>query len=103
MYEMGLDSLMGVELVVALESRFGTRLSVMALSQSPTIDKLAELIFQQLKGSEAKDETPTENEILSQAKKLAAQHGAEISDETITKLAENLQTRDTTADDHIIH
>ena len=103
MYEMGLDSLMGVELVVALESRFGTRLSVMALSQSPTIDKLAELIFQQLKGSEAKDETPTENEILSQAKKLAAQHGAEISDETITKLAENLQSRDTTADDHIIH
>ena len=42
MYDMGLDSLMGVELVVALESRFGTRLPVMALSQSPTIAKLAE-------------------------------------------------------------
>ena len=51
-YDMGLDSLMGVELVVALESRFGTRLPVMALSQSPTILKLAEQIIQQLKGSD---------------------------------------------------
>ncbi len=49
-FDMGLDSLMGVELVVALESRFGTRLPVMALSQSPTIIKLAERIFQHLKG-----------------------------------------------------
>jgi phthiocerol/phenolphthiocerol synthesis type-I polyketide synthase C len=38
---MGLDSLMGVELVLALEARFGIRLPVMALSQSPTISKLA--------------------------------------------------------------
>ena len=103
MYDMGLDSLMGVELVVALESRFGTRLPIMALSQSPTIDKLAEFIFQQLKGIEVEDETPEENEILDQAKKLAAQHGVEISDETITNLAENLQSRDTTSDDNIIH
>ena len=48
MYDMGLDSLMGVELVVALESLFGARLPVMALSQSPTIIKLAERIIQQL-------------------------------------------------------
>ena len=47
---MGLDSLMGVELVVAVESRFGTRLPMMALSESPTITKLATWIMEQLRG-----------------------------------------------------
>jgi phthiocerol/phenolphthiocerol synthesis type-I polyketide synthase C len=39
LYDMGLDSLMGVELMIALEARFGIRLPVMALSQSPTISQ----------------------------------------------------------------
>ena len=38
--DMGLDSLMGVELVVALESRFGVNLPVMDLRESPTIVRL---------------------------------------------------------------
>ncbi len=54
MQHMGLDSLMGVELVVAVENRFGTRLPVMALSDSPTVAKLAAWIITQLRG----DETP---------------------------------------------
>ena len=39
--QMGLDSLMGVELAVAVESRFGMRLPMMAISDSPTLAKLA--------------------------------------------------------------
>ncbi|WP_373976088.1 SDR family NAD(P)-dependent oxidoreductase [Chitinibacter sp. SCUT-21] len=72
LYDMGLDSLMGVELVVALEERFGTRLPIMALSQNPTLTKLAEKLIQQLKGSQVEQISDTESRI----QLLAAQHGA---------------------------
>ncbi|MGK9007589.1 acyl carrier protein, partial [Citrobacter europaeus] len=51
-HDMGLDSLMGVELIVALESRFGIRLPVMALSESPTVNKLATRLIQLLRGDD---------------------------------------------------
>ncbi|MDQ8033681.1 MAG: acyl carrier protein, partial [Bordetella sp.] len=51
-YDMGLDSLMGVELVVALEQRFGQRLPVMALSESATIDKLGRRLVVLLRGED---------------------------------------------------
>jgi acyl carrier protein len=103
MYDMGLDSLMGVELVVVLEARFGARLPVMALSQNPTIAKLAERIIQQLKGTEETDAASDENELLAQAKLLASQHGAEVSAGSIADLAEDLQSRETGSNDKIIH
>lgn len=91
-YDMGLDSLMGVELVVALESRFGIQLSVMALSQSPTIAKLSERIGLQLKGSNEQEAAPEESQILAQAKQLVAQHGTEASAESIASLAEDIES-----------
>ena len=103
MYDMGLDSLMGVELVVALESVFGARLPVMALSQSPTITKLATRIIQQLKGSAETDATSDEADILIQTKLLASQHGADVSSESIANLAEDLHSRDAASNDQIIH
>ncbi|MFN2355855.1 MAG: type I polyketide synthase, partial [Desulfopila sp.] len=103
MYDMGLDSLMGVELVVALESRFGTRLPVMALSQSPTIAKLAEKIIQQLNGDAESDSAADETDILAQAKRLADQHGAEVSEESMANLAEDLLAGDAASNNRIIH
>jgi len=96
-YDMGLDSLMGVELVGALESRFGIRLPVMALSQSPTIAKLAQRLIQQLKGSDDMETTSDQKEILAQAKQLASQHGAEISAESLATLVEDIQFQDAAA------
>ena len=93
-YDMGLDSLMGVELVVALESRFGIRLPVMALSQSPTISKLAERIIQQLKGGHEIEGDSDEGKIIAQVKQLAAQHGTEGTEESITNLAKDIQSLD---------
>lgn len=72
-YEMGLDSLMGVELVMALENRFGSRLSVMALSESPTIYKLTERLIAQLKGRNST--TSAEEQTLAQIQQITAQHG----------------------------
>jgi acyl carrier protein len=103
MYDMGLDSLMGVELVVALESRFSTRLPVMALNQNPTIAKLAEQIIQQLKGSDETEAASDETEIVAQTQQLAFQHGVDASAESIVNFAENLQSRDAAANDKIIN
>ncbi len=84
-YDMGLDSLMGVELVLALESRFGIRMSVMALSSTPTIAKLAERMIEQLKGGA---ESSAEQQ---QIELVAAQHGAEMSPESAASLARDMQ------------
>lgn len=91
-FDMGLDSLMGVELGVAVESRFGVRLPVMAISQSPTIAKLAERIIQQLKGGEAQEPVSAQHSVAAQAQQVASQHGAEASAESISRLAEEIQS-----------
>jgi phthiocerol/phenolphthiocerol synthesis type-I polyketide synthase C len=69
-YEMGLDSLMGVELVTALEARFSVRLSAMVISESPTLAKLANRIVIELR----EDAADTRNENM-QIMSIAAQHG----------------------------
>nr|WP_320010985.1 type I polyketide synthase [uncultured Desulfobulbus sp.] len=91
MYDMGLDSLMGVELVGALESRFGIRLPVLILSQNPTITKLAEYIISQLRGTDGEDETGGEQESLAQqVQHLSDQHGTETNI-NVEELTKNLQ------------
>jgi phthiocerol/phenolphthiocerol synthesis type-I polyketide synthase C len=84
---MGLDSLMGVELVLALEARFGVRLPVMALSQSPTLAKLAERVIQQLRDNEHDGESAAQKDMLAQTEQVAMQQGAELSPESIASLA----------------
>jgi len=91
MYDMGLDSLMGVELMGALESRFGIRLPVLILSQNPTITKLAEYITTQLRGTDEEAEACGEQEALAQqVQHLSDQHGSETSI-NIEELTQNLQ------------
>ncbi|AIR89973.1 type I polyketide synthase [Pseudomonas cremoricolorata] len=71
--ELGLDSLMSVELVVALEERFGIRLPVMELSDSSSIDKLSVRLLELLRG-DASDEAAPDN----LAQNLLARHGSEL-------------------------
>lgn len=91
-FDMGLDSLMGVELGVAVESRFGVRLPVMAISQNPTIAKLAEKIIQQLKGADSQHPAPSDH-LVVQAQQIAAQHGGDTSVDAIANLTEEIQSR----------
>jgi len=97
-YDLGLDSLMGVELAVALEARFGIRLPVMALSESPTIDRLAERLIRMLKG-EADGER---DELEAQVARVAAQHAAEADARAIEQLAADLKSG-THASSRMIH
>jgi len=95
-YDMGLDSLMGVELVLALESRFGVRLSVMALNATPTIAKLADRLILQLKGSTGQSEAQ------QQIEQVAAQHGAEISAESAASLVKDVEVNSASLNNRMI-
>ena len=73
-YDLGFDSLMGVELITAIEDRFGVQLPAMAISESPTIAKLALKLLERISGSHDDSEGLT----LAQ---VAAQHG--VSEEEV--------------------
>ena len=96
MFEMGLDSLMGVELAIALEGRFGVRLPVMALSESPTIAKLAARMIAQLRGTDvgnasANAAPPTQ---IQQVQQVVMQHAAGVSDESVEKFVSEIAAAD---------
>ena len=69
---MGFDSLMGVELMTAIENRLGVQVSVMVLSEASTLDKLAGVLIQKMHQHDDVEEPP-QNAIAA----LAAQHGTE--------------------------
>jgi phthiocerol/phenolphthiocerol synthesis type-I polyketide synthase C len=90
MQQMGLDSLMGVELVVAVENRFGTRLPVMALSDSPTVAKLAGWIIKQLHSDEAASTDTTQHDMRARIQQIAAQHAEEIPHADLERMSSQL-------------
>ncbi|MDN3553983.1 SDR family NAD(P)-dependent oxidoreductase [Halomonas almeriensis] len=74
-YDMGFDSLMGVELMTAIESRLGVRVPVMVLSEASTLDKLSGVLIERLtRGDDDDDASGDEQAGLAS---LAAQHGAD--------------------------
>lgn len=81
--ELGLDSLMSVELVVALEERFGIRLPVMELSESSSIDKLSVRILELLRGEAGANDTAAPAAL---AENVLARHGSELSREQMAEL-----------------
>jgi hypothetical protein len=93
---------MGVELAVAVENRFGTRLPVMAMSDNPTISKLAIWIIAHLKGdgaapSEAHDDTRRQIAL------VAAQHDVDAAPGEILRIAENLSAGPAAPNRRMIH
>jgi acyl transferase domain-containing protein/NADPH:quinone reductase-like Zn-dependent oxidoreductase/acyl carrier protein len=92
--EMGLDSLMGVELAVAVESRFGVRLPVMALSDSPNVVKLAGWIIAQLRGDEAAGAASRAEDTKAQIERIASQHASDMSAGEVERIATNLHGSD---------
>jgi acyl carrier protein len=102
--QMGFDSLMGVELVVAVESRFGTRLPVMALSDSPTLTKLAASIIAQLRQEEtASNGAGRADATRAQIARVASQHASNISPSEADRIASNLQVGEAAANRRMIH
>lgn len=72
-YDMGFDSLMGVELMTAIENRLGVQVPVMVLSEASTLDKLAGVLIQKLQQHDEDVEESPQDALAS----LAARHGAD--------------------------
>ena len=73
-YDIGLDSLMGVELMVAIEARFGVNIPVMVLSDAPTLVKLGDYLITKLKQGDVADTINPEPDQLEQ---MLSQHGVD--------------------------
>lgn len=103
LYDIGMDSLMGVELVLAIENRFGISLSVMAISEGPTITKLVEKILEQLVGTEdPAEEVGTGTELSLQVQHLANLHAADLTPQAIAEFASEMDTDGDLAPQRII-
>jgi acyl transferase domain-containing protein/NADPH:quinone reductase-like Zn-dependent oxidoreductase/acyl carrier protein/short-subunit dehydrogenase len=79
--DLGLDSLMGVELMTAVEARFGVNIPVMAMSEVSTVERLAKRIVKELR--RAASEPAPEESVGEQVRALAAQHAPEVTQEQI--------------------
>ncbi|MEP7156121.1 MAG: type I polyketide synthase [Betaproteobacteria bacterium] len=102
-YDMGLDSLMGVELALAIESRFGIRLPVMALSESPTIAKLADSIIARLKSADTAEESSPAAERTAQVQQVVGQHAAGVDSKAIEQFAKDMESGQVLKSGRIIH
>jgi acyl transferase domain-containing protein/NADPH:quinone reductase-like Zn-dependent oxidoreductase/acyl carrier protein len=88
LHDMGLDSLMGVELTLALGKRFGVNLPVMVLSENPTLSRLAQRVLELIKRDEqAEHDDPA----AAQIAQIAAQHGVDANREVIVQFAQDIQ------------
>jgi phthiocerol/phenolphthiocerol synthesis type-I polyketide synthase C len=94
LFDMGMDSLMAVELATSIEGRLGIQLSALALSNAPTIERIAARIAQQLRPTADGAPTNTANEVTlaSQARMMAAQHASELTHEEANTLSTEMET-----------
>ena len=73
--QLGLDSLMGVELALALEERLGIKLPAFLLSEGPTPGKLAQRLLQTLRKKDTTETALAEQTPDAEFQRLAAAHG----------------------------
>jgi acyl transferase domain-containing protein/NADPH:quinone reductase-like Zn-dependent oxidoreductase/NAD(P)-dependent dehydrogenase (short-subunit alcohol dehydrogenase family)/acyl carrier protein len=93
--ELGLDSLMSVELVVAVEERFGIRLPVMELSEASSIGKITIRILELLRGNQDGEAQPdAASDLHSLASDTFSRHGVDISLDDIAQLSDGLGAQD---------
>lgn len=91
LHDLGLDSLMAVELALGIEQRLGIPLPVMMLNESPTAEKVTRRILDKLLGEGALETVGTSGtEALVQ--ELARQHGEGVDAVEVKQLAEEART-----------
>ena len=88
LHDLGMDSLMAVELALGLEQRFGVQLPAMVLNDSPTVWNVAARIVDKLTaGSEDSAEQGTGHLVAD----VVRQHGDDMSEADLQGLAQDVQ------------
>ena len=91
--DLGMDSLMAVELAASIDERLGLHLSALSLSAAPTVERIAALLAQQLYSARERDGTQstTGDALVEQVRATAAQHASEISEAEAADFIANLR------------
>jgi acyl transferase domain-containing protein/acyl carrier protein len=94
-FDLGMDSLMGMELVLAIEERFAVKLPVMALTEGATISRISERITSQLSTSgetphKVKPEAVTISEEEEAIAVAASRHAQDMQPEKVKELSRAL-------------
>jgi acyl transferase domain-containing protein/NADPH:quinone reductase-like Zn-dependent oxidoreductase/acyl carrier protein len=92
LFDVGMDSLMAVELAATLEESLEIKLPMMVLSEGPTVLRLAERISGMILIESQEHPKESKSDVLQESMRLlAAQHGAEeLSEEDLTEIASSL-------------
>jgi phthiocerol/phenolphthiocerol synthesis type-I polyketide synthase C len=90
LYDLGMDSLMGVELVLGIEQRFGVSLPVMALSEAPTIKRITERVAKMLQHG-GENQSGDQDDLAAMVSRVAAQHAVEASESEVAHAVEALR------------
>ena len=90
LHDMGLDSLMAVELALGLEQRIGVQLPVMMLNDSPTVEKVTGIIVQKVL-TPTDEDMPMQDTTHSVVQDLARQHGESVSEDDLQSIARDMQ------------
>jgi acyl transferase domain-containing protein/NADPH:quinone reductase-like Zn-dependent oxidoreductase/acyl carrier protein/NADP-dependent 3-hydroxy acid dehydrogenase YdfG len=84
LYDLGMDSLMGVELMLGIEKRFGIQLPMLALSEGPTIRRISErLAHTLLAGTDAAMDGDEDAALKQVVADMAVQHAQEASEDDV--------------------
>ena len=90
--ELGMDSLMAVELAASVEDRLGLHLSALSLNDSPTVEQIAARLAQQLHAGGEMDETrAAPDELTEHVRAVAAQHASEMSEAEVVSFSTMLR------------
>ena len=81
LHDLGLDSLMGVELALGLEKRFGVQIPAMMLNEGPTVERVTARIMERLFSSDESSEGASD--LASLAQTMAIQHDEAVSSDLL--------------------
>jgi phthiocerol/phenolphthiocerol synthesis type-I polyketide synthase C len=81
LHDLGLDSLMGVELALGLEKRFGIQMPAMMLNEGSSVERVTARITECLLSGDATNEETSD--LAATAFSLAARHGESVSREIL--------------------
>ncbi|MFL9992610.1 SDR family NAD(P)-dependent oxidoreductase [Paraburkholderia sediminicola] len=92
--DMGMDSLMGMELGMAVEESFQVKLSIMTMAEGATVHSLAQRIVESI---QTQDDAAESNGVAAQVAAVAAQHALDVGAHALADVAGALSGQQDTA------
>lgn len=89
--DLGMDSLMAMELALGLEDRFGIQLPAMMLNEGPTVERVSLRIAERILGADSRDDTGSADQLDDIVAAMAAQHGEIVTEEELAQAAEHVR------------